>query len=141
MGSNINKPSQLIDKIVYARFPYFDIETNKNSFKKRPMLLIGYENNQFPTDFTAFPISSISKKKNIHHEFDIDIGKLVCPNLKSISRDECYVRVHKPSTINSSDIERKSKYDDLYMNYSEKHEEIIAAWEKFNLSLFRRNIT
>lgn len=136
MDSNIT-PKQLINKIVYSRFPYFDIKNNKKSFKLRPVLLIGNEKETFQTDFTAFPISTVSNKEHLNQNYDIDIGKKLCPKLKTITKNECYVRVHKPTTVSSLDINRDIKFEDLSTIYVDKYNDILDAWKDFNSTLFQ----
>lgn len=72
------------------------------SFKVRPVLIFGCEKESFQTDFTVLPVSSVTNKDHLHAEYDINIGKLTCSNLKNIKADE-FLRVHKPTTINSNE--------------------------------------
>lgn len=136
MASNI-QPKDLINSIVMTSFPYFDIKKGKKSFKIRPVLIIGCEKETFQTDFTVLPVSSVTNKEHLHEEYDINIGKLICPNLKNIKADECFVRVHKPTTINSNEIIRNKPFDDLPSLYLTIHNEIVNKWKQFNLSLFK----
>jgi len=50
----------------------------------------------------VLPVSSVTNKDHLHAEYDINIGKLTCSNLKNIKADE-FLRVHKPTTINSNE--------------------------------------
>lgn len=133
---NQSQPKDYINKIVKSRFPYYDSQTQKKKFKVRPMLIIGSERDTFQTDFTAFPISSVSNKDNLNNDFDINIGCQCCPNLRHITYDHCYVRVHKPTTIHSKDILRETVMDDIHKIYPNKYEEINEAWLQFNKTLF-----
>ncbi|MDW4411632.1 hypothetical protein QI049_11335 [Staphylococcus saprophyticus] len=119
-----------------SRFQYYDSQTQKKRFKVRPMMIIGSEKDSFQTDFTAFPISSVSNKANLNPDFDINIGCNFCPNLKHITYSDCYVRVHKPTTINSNDILREKENDDICKIYPDKYKEINDAWINFNKTLF-----
>lgn len=134
--NNQKQPSDYINKVIKSRFPYYDSRTQKKRFKVRPMLIIGSEKDTFQTDFTAFPISSVSNKANLNLDYDINIGCNNCPNLKHITYSNCYVRVHKPTTINSNDILNEKENDDICEIYPEKYKDIIDAWDKFNKSLF-----
>lgn len=133
---NQHQPKDYINKIIKSRFPYYDSRTQKKQFKVRPMLIIGSERDTFQTDFTAFPISSVSNKDNLSNDFDIDIGCEYCPNLKHITYKHCYVRVHKPTTIHSNDILREKEIDDICEIYPNKYKEINEAWVQFNRTLF-----
>lgn len=129
-------PQELINKIVYTSFPYFDIHSKKKKYKSRPVLIIGAEKKKFECDLTMLPISSVSKKEHLNSNFDINIGLKECPDLKCITQDECYVRTHKQSTVHSKDIITSKKFDDLEVVYSEKIVEIKEKSQEFNRTLF-----
>lgn len=129
-------PQELINKIVYTSFPFFDIHSKKKKYKSRPVLIIGAEKNKFECDLTMLPISTVSNKEHLDSNFDINIGLIECPNLTSITQDECYVRTHKQSTVHSKDIITSKKYDDLQLKYSEKIVEIKEKLQEFNSTLF-----
>lgn len=135
-SNNQRQPSDYINKIIKSRFPYYDSRTQRKQFKVRPMLIIGSERDSFQTDFTAFPISSVSNKDNLNADFDINIGCNHCPNLKHITYSNCYVRLHKPTTVNSNDILNEKGNDDICKIYPIKYKEINDAWVKFNKTLF-----
>lgn len=129
-------PQELINKIVYTSFPYFDIHSKKKKYKSRPVLIIGAEKKKFECDLTMLPISSVSKKEHLNSNFDINIGLKECPDLKCITQDECYVRTHKQSTVHSKDIITSKKFDDLEVEYSEKIVGIKEKLQEFNRTLF-----
>lgn len=129
-------PQELINKIVYTSFPYFDIHSKKKKYKSRPVLIIGAEKKKFECDLTMLPISSVSKKEHLNSNFDINIGLKECPDFKCITQDECYVRTHKQSTVHSKDIITSKKFDDLEVEYSEKIVEIKEKLQEFNRTLF-----
>ena len=110
---------------------YYDIKTQSVRFKVRPILIIAIERNYFHTDLTVLPISSVSNKKNIDYKFDISIGKIECPTLRYITRDYCFVRTHKPYTINSNSLFTDSSLDNLKVLYPHKFEQISLAWSEF----------
>lgn len=116
---------------------YYDIKTQSVRFKVRPILIIAIERNYFHTDLTVLPISSVSNKKNIDYKFDISIGKIECPTLQYITKDYCYVRVHKPNTINSNNVLIESNLDNLKLVYPYKFEQISLAWSEFSESLLK----
>ena len=113
----------MIGKIYSTVFPYYDSKTQKNSFKKRPVLIIGGPRNN---DYTVLPISTVTKKANLDSEYDLEINPANYPllHLDKIS----YVRVHKQTTVHKVSLtsligDMKTEYADLYLNVLEKLEE------------------
>ena len=113
----------MIGKIYSTVFPYYDSKTQKNSFKKRPVLIIGGPRNN---DYTVLPISTVTKKANLDSEYDLEINPANYPllHLDKLS----YVRVHKQTTVHIVSLtsfigDMKSEYADLYLNVLEKLEE------------------
>ena len=113
----------MIGKIYSTVFPYYDSKTKKNSFKKRPVLIIGGPRNN---DYTVLPISTVTKKANLDSEYDLEINPVNYPllHLDKLS----YVRVHKQTTVHKVSLtsligDMKTEYVDLYLNVLEKLEE------------------
>ena len=113
----------MIGKIYSTVFPYYDSKTQKNSFKKRPVLIIGGPRNN---DYTVLPISTVTKKANLDSEYDLEINPANYPllHLDKLS----YVRVHKQTTVHKVSLtsligDMKTEYVDLYLNVLEKLEE------------------
>ena len=113
----------MIGKIYSTVFPYYDSKTQKNSFKKRPVLIIGGPRNN---DYTVLPISTVTKKANLDSEYDLEINPANYPllHLDKLS----YVRVHKQTTVHKVSLtsligDMKTEYADLYLNVLEKLEE------------------
>ncbi len=113
----------MIGKIYSTVFPYYDSITQKNSFKKRPVLIIGGPRNN---DYTVLPISTVTKKANLDPEYDLEINPANYPllHLDKLS----YVRVHKQTTIHKVSLtsligDMKNEYADLYLKVLEKLEE------------------
>ena len=113
----------MIGKIYSTVFPYYDSKTQKNSFKKRPVLIIGGPRNN---DYTVLPISTVTKKANLDSEYDLEINPANYPllHLEKLS----YVRVHKQTTVHKVSLtsligDMKTEYADLYLNVLEKLEE------------------
>lgn len=113
----------MIGKIYSTVFPYYDSKTQKNSFKKRPVLIIGGPRNN---DYTVLPISTVTKKANLDSEYDVEINPANYPllHLDKLS----YVRVHKQTTVHKVSLtsligDMKTEYADLYLNVLEKLEE------------------
>lgn len=114
-------------KICISIFPYYDIRTNKKSFKTRPALVIGGPRNH---DYTVLPVSTISRPENIDAEYDIKVVPEAYPklNFDKVS----YVRVHKQTTIHESEIKKviadmREEYEELYLAIMEKLEEFNAS--------------
>lgn len=113
----------MIGKIYSTVFPYYDSKTQKNSFKKRPVLIIGGPRNN---DYTVLPISTVTKKANLDSEYDLEINPANYPllHLDKLS----YVRVHKQTTVHKVSLtsligDMKTEYADLYLSVLEKLEE------------------
>lgn len=113
----------MIGKIYSTVFPYYDSKIQKNSFKKRPVLIIGGPRNN---DYTVLPISTVTKKANLDSEYDLEINPANYPllHLDKLS----YVRVHKQTTVHKVSLtsligDMKTEYADLYLSVLEKLEE------------------
>ncbi|MBR1693460.1 MAG: type II toxin-antitoxin system PemK/MazF family toxin [Lachnospiraceae bacterium] len=113
----------MIGKLYWSLTPYYDSRMRKNSFKKRPVLIIAGPRNN---DYTILPISTISNKANLDTYYDIEVKPTVFPllNLKQVS----YIRVHKQTTVHRASLTSqignlKDDYEDLYLEVLEKLEE------------------
>lgn len=123
-----NKPSFYIGKIIYSRFPYFNVKTNKKSYKSRPVLIIGTEREAYPCDFNVFPVSKISNKRYLDDNYDIELNAADCKKL-NLTEIPSFIRVHKQSVISSNDMSKNILNDlsevcpDIYETIKEKHSE------------------
>lgn len=114
----------MIGKIYSSTTPYYDLKSKTNKFKKRPVLVIG---NADKKDLTVLPISTVTKKENLHKNYDIEITPSEYPklNLKKTS----YIRTHKQTVVHISSIKEpeisdlKSEYPDLFLSVLEKLED------------------
>lgn len=113
----------MIGKIYSSVIPYYDRNTQKNSYKKRPVLIIGGPRNN---DYTVLPISTVSRKENLDNDYDIQVAPNQYPllNLNQVS----YVRTHKQTTVHKASLttqigDMKSDYEDLYLHVLEKLED------------------
>lgn len=104
----------MIGWICISTTPYYDSKVKRNLFKRRPVLVIG---GTLSNDYTVLPVSTVSKRENLHPVYDIEIDPLYYPglNLNKVS----FVRVHKQTIVHKAAIvERvsnlKSEYPDLY---------------------------
>lgn len=112
----------MIGEIRKAVTPFYNQLSGKMSFKKRPVLILAKADQG---DYVVLPISSVSKKQNIHPIYDIQIDPALYPklNLTKVS----YVRTHKQTIINASEIhglygDLKHEYTDLYLVILEKRD-------------------
>lgn len=113
---------------------YYDSENKKNSFKKRPALIVSGPRNN---DYTVLPISSISKKENIDEKYDIKIEPEEYPllNLKKIS----YIRTHKQTIVHQNSITDKP-ISSLKDEYKDLYENVIASWMEFEYEAFGNSL-
>ena len=117
-----------IGYIALINVPYFDATLQKNSFKRRPALVIGDAGSN---DYTALPVSKVNDFNNLSVDFDVKIDPQIYPllNLSKIS----HVRTHKVMTVHRAAIvyklgNMKTSYPDLYL-------EILAKFEEYGKNL------
>ena len=124
------KPENLIGKVVISRYPYYNSKTGKNSFKARPMLVIGTEKDTFPCDLITLPLSSVTIKQNLHSTFDIRLDDEECSML-NLDCMPSFVRVHKQTVVHSKDVssnivaDLKGLLPQKYMFIKEVHNSFI----------------
>ena len=113
----------MIGKIYSSVIPFYDSAKQTNSYKKRPVLIIGGPRNN---DYTVLPISTVTKKTNLDADYDIEVEPTKYPllNLNKVS----YVGTHKQTTVHRASLttqigNMKDDYEDLYLNVLEKLEE------------------
>lgn len=112
----------MIGMIYSSVIPFYDNSSHANSYKKRPVLIIGGPRNN---DYTILPISTISNKSNLDPEYDVEINPEKYPLLNL--RQTSYVRTHKQTTVHRSSLtsqisNMKDDYADLYLYVLEKLE-------------------
>lgn len=119
--------------ICYSTFPYFDISTRKNQFKKRPVLVLAKADSG---DYNVLPISTITATQHIDADYDIKVDPLNYPKLK-LSKVS-YVRVHKQSTAYESSLsfvsDMKKEYPDLFLK-------ILEILEEYNKKIMNECLT
>ncbi len=121
----------MIGKVCYSLTPYYDKTIGRNSFKKRPVLIIG---NADSGDYNVLPLSRVTNSKMIDAYYDIPVSPLVYPklNLTTLS----YVRTHKQTFVNQASIssqimgDMKSDYPDLYLD-------VLSKLEDYNKKLLK----
>ena len=67
----------MIGKIYSSITPFYDSKKCINSFKRRPVLIIGGPRNN---DYTILPVSTITRKENIDPDFDVKVEPEQYPN-------------------------------------------------------------
>lgn len=113
----------MIGKIYSSVTPFYDSVKGTNSFKRRPVLIIGGPRNN---DYTVLPVSTITHKEHIDLEYDVIVEPSVYPNLNL--NKTSYIRTHKQTTVHKSSLVRpigdmKAEYEELYLNVLEKLEQ------------------
>ena len=113
----------LIGEIRVSTIPFYDIKTKCNSFKTRPVLIIGEADSG---DYNVLPVSRVTKKQYLDADYDIPI-KLADYPLLNLKADS-FVRVHKQTTVNSVSItagisDMKSCYPILFQSIMDKLKE------------------
>ncbi len=116
----------MIGKAYKTLVPYFDKNTNRNSIKSRPCLVIGKAD---AGDYVILPISKISDKTKIDPTFDIPLDKSVYTFLN----EDSYLRTHKQTTVNVASL--KGPLADFKVSYEETYIEAVMKVEEFNKSL------
>lgn len=110
-------------KVYTSVTPFYDTFKKANSFKIRPVLILGESD---AGDYVALPISRVTKSVNISTDYDIPVIPSQYPllNLNALS----YIRVHKQTIIHKASIHKmvsdmRNSYPDLYLNVLEKLEQ------------------
>ena len=103
--------------------PYYDTARQKNSFKSRPVLLIGIAD---IGDYNFLPISRVTNQNNLDPTYDLPIDPAQYPLLNLTAKS--YVRIHKQSYGHKASIgqhigDMKTEYPDLFLEVLEKLEE------------------
>ncbi|MCC8101467.1 MAG: hypothetical protein LIP11_04145 [Clostridiales bacterium] len=113
----------MIGKAYVSVTPYYDSNTCKRSFKKRPVLIIGKADE---TDYVVLPISRVTRREYLDASFDISMEPQDYPlmNLSAIS----YIRTHKQFTVREESLTKcttdfKENYPDTYILALERMEE------------------
>jgi len=118
----------MIGKVLTFLTPYYNPQKSKNSFKARPVLIIGSAD---ASDYNALPISTITKKANIDADYDYSIDPVGYPLLNLKTRS--YVRIHKQTVVNIRSIGKL--LGDMKNDYPELYLEILLKLEQYNKNL------
>ena len=117
----------MIGKIYSSVTPFYDSAKGVNSFKRRPVLIIGGPRNN---DYTVLPVSTITHKEHIDTEYDVHVEPNDYPKLNL--NKTSYIRTHKQTTVHQGSFVRqigdlKAEYEELYLNVLEKLEQFNQA--------------
>lgn len=115
----------MIGEIYTSVTPFYNSMKKENSYKKRPVLIIGGPRNN---DYTVLPISTVKNRDNLDMEYDVEIAPEKYPllNLMQLS----YVRTHKQITVHRAAL--TSQIGDLKNNYEELYLKVLERLETFN---------
>ena len=121
----------MIGKIFSSITPFYDNRLGMNSFKKRPVLIIGGPRNN---DYTILPVSTVSNRRNLDPDYDVEIDPARYPllHLNKLS----YSRTHKQTTVHKASL--TSPIGDLMADYRELYLEVLGRLEQFNQNILER---
>ena len=123
----------MIGKIYWSVFPYYDSKAGKNSFKKRPVLIISGPRNN---DYTVLPVSSVSIKSNLDPDYDIEIDPVKYTKLGLTK--VCYVRVHKQTIVHQGAL--TTMLGDLKNDYADLYLDIMLKLDSFNKEVMENSL-
>lgn len=107
--------------------PFFNTTTNRNEFKKRPVLVLGSADSG---DFNVLPISRVTNSRHLDSYYDIPVDPSLYPNLNLTALS--YVRTHKQTVLNKSSLNAISN---MKVEYPELYTQILDKLEEYNRSL------
>lgn len=118
----------MIGKIYSSVTPFYDSSKGMNSFKRRPVLIIGGPRNN---DYTVLPVSTIPHREHIDPEYDASVEPKDYPKLNLDKTS--YIRTHKQTTVHQASLVRS--IGDLKMEYEELYLNVLEKLERFNQSI------
>lgn len=112
-----------IGKLYAILTPYYNAQTNQNSFKKRSALILGKADNE---DYVVLPLSTITHQNKRDMNFDMEIIPANYPLLRQPKTS--YIRTHKQQIVHNADLyivisDLKTEYPELFLNILSKVEE------------------
>lgn len=118
----------MIGKIYTSITPFYNVAKRENSYKKRPVLIIGGPRNN---DYTVLPVSTVKNKNNLDVEYDVEVVPEKYPllNLTQLS----YIRAHKQITVHQAAL--TSQIGDLKNDYKDLYLKVLEKWERFNKNI------
>lgn len=121
----------MIGCICISVFPYYDIKTHANGFKKRPVLVIGQADGG---DYVCLPISRVTRSEHIDATYDVAISPNTVPlaNLTQTS----YIRTHKQTVVNSAALVKTVV--NFKVEYAKIFQEAISKVELFQTIMLKQ---
>lgn len=112
-------------------FPYYDIKTHSNGFKKRPVLVIGQADS---SDYVCLPISRVTRSEHIDAIYDVAISPNAVPlaNLTQTS----YIRTHKQTVVNNAALVKSVV--NFREEYTEIFRDVISKVELFQTTMLKQ---
>lgn len=119
-----------IGKIFISYVFYYDNRTGKKLRKKRPILILALPKGM-DGDYTILPISTVSRREFLDPKYDIPIDKNDYPLLQ-LNANISYIRTHKQTNINRSDINFSQFLGDLKNDYEDTYYQVLERYEEFS---------
>lgn len=114
----------MIGEIRKAILPFYDQNAQRMAFKSRPVLILAQADTK---DYVTLPISSVTRRQNLHTVYDIEVDPTQYPKLNLTKRS--YVRTHKQTITNLA------SFRDIYANLKQEYPglflDILSTWESF----------
>lgn len=112
-------------------FPYYDIKSHANGFKKRPVLVIGQADSG---DYVCLPVSRVTRSEHIDAVYDVAISPNTVPlaNLTQTS----YIRTHKQTVVNNAALVKTVV--DFKAEYAEIFQKVISKVELFQTTMLKQ---
>lgn len=120
---------RLIGEIRVSTTPFYDTTQKRNSFKKRPVLIIGKADSR---DYNVLPVSRVTNRLHLDTDYDISLTKADYP-LLNLSCDS-FVRVHKQTTVNKNSI--TSQIGDMKNSYPTLFGTVMDKLKEYNDKLY-----
>lgn len=113
----------MIGKACISVVKYYNVVTRRQSFKQRPVLIIGEADS---TDYVALPISRVTNQSNLDQTFDfpMDIQSF---SLKLTAKS--YIRAHKQFIVSKPEITKT--ICDFKKEYPDSFIEVLSLVETF----------
>ena len=123
----------MIGKAYVSVFPFFDIKTNRQSYKSRPVLIIGQAD---ITDYVVLPISRVTNRSHLDSYYDVEVKPDNVPLMRL--KETSYIRTHKQTIANEGSLTKeivnfRKEYEELYLT-------IISRVEEFHKKIIENAI-
>ena len=112
-------------------FPYYDIKSHANGFKKRPVLVIGQADSG---DYVCLPISRVTRSEHIDAVYDVAISPNAVP-LANLTQ-KSYIRTHKQTVVNNAALVKTVV--NFKAEYAEIFKTIISKVKLFQMTMLKQ---